>query len=743
MEKGEAAAQTAVREVLEETGYRTKALFVSPITVESHYFAEHKNEWRSRLDHPVLLELESNERGPVSAGELAKHESRWIKIEDALGMEMFKNNKLALELSLGRLSAYSEQRSTERPMLVNSGIYDGLSPEEAKTKMTDAFGRRKTTYKLRDWIVSRQRYWGVPIPIIHCPKCGAVPVPEKDLPVKLPEVTDYLPEGSGKSPLAKVKKWVETECPSCREKEKAPKYLIFDFDGVIGDTRKQNILARIAMGEAKNWKESEAMMLKYFSTKPWHSRGKHFTTAHKKRHKDWTYRYGVEVLKMKFKLFDGFVKEIRKLKNMKIAVVSAGHEMYSRGPLEKSGIRYTHFLAGNHDHSKETKIERVVRDWGVDLKDVYYFTDTTADVYELENLLDRKRIIGCSWGYVGEKVLREALPKEQILTAFSDIHRLWKPTMGERETDTLDTFVDSSWYYLRYTDPKNTKKFADMKKMDAWMPVDLYSGGAEHTTMHVLYSRFWQKALFDIGLVKNHEPYARRMNRSIILGPDGQKMSKSRGNVIDPDEVVKRLGTDTVRMYLAFIGPYNEVANYPWNPDGVVGVRRFLERVWRAQEIVEKKDAPALDPLLHKTIKKVGEDIPALKFNTAISQLMIFQNAVEKAGTIGKKQWNTLLKLLAPFAPHLAEELWHAGGGKKSVHLEKWPAHDLKLLVEESMTLAVQINGKTRGEVIVPSDATKETQEEAARTAVASRLAGKTVRRSVVVPGRLVNFVIS
>ena len=274
------------------------------------------------------------------------------------------------------------------------------------------------------------------------------------------------------------------------------------------------------------------------------------------------------------------------------------------------------------------------------------------------------------------------------------------------------------------------------------MPVDLYSGGAEHTTMHVLYSRFWHKALFDLGLVKEAEPYTRRMNRSLILGPDGQKMSKSRGNVIDPDEVVGRLGADTVRMYLAFIGPYNEVSSFPWNPDSVVGVRRFLERVWRAQEYVGKADNAALENLLHKTIKKVGEDIAALKFNTAISALMIFINALEKEKAFGKGQWERFLKLLAPFAPHMAEELWAECGQKKSVHKTAWPEFDAAFLREATINIAVQINGKTRGEAEVSADADKEAVEKAAREAVAARLEGKKILRTIVVAGRLVNFVV-
>lgn len=530
IDAGETPERAAVREVREETGYVVRPVFSSPIRIESHYFAEHKKEWRSRVDTAVLLELEKDAPLPVSADEAGKHETRWIPIEEALRMDMFKNNTLALELALGKRGAYTESVFGEDAVLVNSGRFDGLSLSQAKKAITESFGRPKKTYRLRDWVVSRQRYWGVPIPIIHCDACGAQPVPEKDLPVKLPEVKDYLPEGSGKSPLAKAEKWMSVKCPTCK-------------------------------GRAL------------------------------------------------------------------------------------------------------------------------------------------------------------------------------------RETDTLDTFVDSSWYFLRYTDPKNKKVFADKKKQASWLPVSLYSGGAEHTTMHVLYSRFWHKALFDLGLVADKEPYTRRKNRSLIMGPDGQKMSKSRGNVIDPDEVVEKLGADTVRMYLAFIGPYGEVSNYPWNPDGVVGIRRFLERVWKASEYIGKKTPETVKRGLHKAIRKVGEDIPALKFNTAISALMIFMNALEKEKAISKDDFGLLLRVLAPFAPHMAEELWHSIGHKTFIHKEAWPKWNPKLAADDMATIAIQVNGKMRGTAVLASDASDEEHEAAARAVVSDKLPATPVKKVIVVKGRLVNFV--
>jgi leucyl-tRNA synthetase len=525
IEVGETEIAAAQREVTEETGYMATT-FVRKLggTIHSKYFSEKHGNLFVHFT-PLLFKLENDSRADISEKEKEEHNISWLTKEE---FDAFANRE---DMRIVWSRAQSDVCYAGKGILFDSAEFSGLTSDEAIPQIGKKFGRAIKQYRLRDWIVSRQRYWGVPIPIIHCPACGPVAVPDKDLPVKLPEVKDYLPEGSGKSPLAKVKKFVEVKCPTCKGK-------------------------------------------------------------------------------------------------------------------------------------------------------------------------------------------------------------------ATRETDTLDTFVDSSWYFLRYTDPKNKKKFADKKKLESWMPVDMYLGGAEHTTVHVLFSRFWQKALYDLGLVADQEPYTRRMNRGIILGPDHQKMSKSHGNVIDPDEVVSRLGADTVRMYLAFIGPYNEVGTYPWNPDGVVGIRRFLERVWRTQEHVDKADNPALENFLHKAIKKVGEDISALKFNTAISTLMIFLNAVDKEKSLGKNQWERFLKLLAPFAPHMVEELWSLNGQKKSIHKAAWPEFDESRLKDETVKIAIQINGKTRADARVVSDADKAAQEAAAKDAVADRLEGKKILRTIVVPGRLVNFVI-
>lgn len=418
--------------------------------------------------------------------------------------------------------------------LVDSGAFTGMTTHEARVKITESVGGElKTTYKLRDWTVSRQRYWGCPIPIIHCPSCGTVPVPEEELPIQLPDIDDYLPHEDGKSPLAKATEWVQVSCGAC------------------------------------------------------------------------------------------------------------GAEAF-------------------------------------------------------------------------------------------------------RETDTLDTFIDSSWYFLRYTDSHNKEVFADKSKQELWMPVDFYSGGAEHTTMHLLYSRFFYKALSDFGLVTDSEPYTRRMNRGLILGPDGNKMSKSKGNVIDPDEFVERLGADTVRMYLAFIGPYNEMGYYPWNPDGIVGVRKFLERICKLSKKKFLDSAhEETEQSLHKMIKKMSDDIAILKLNTGVSQLMTFLNYVEKNG-LTQNQFETLLRLLAPYAPHLSEELWHELGHGDSIHHKPWPDYDPALLTEKEVTIVVQVNGKVRGEVVVPVDTEerKVIERACALEGVQKWLSGEKPKKVVYVANRLLNLVV-
>lgn len=422
---------------------------------------------------------------------------------------------------------------------VNSGPYTGMQTEEFKEKISADLeakgqGKKAINYKLRDWVFSRQRYWGEPIPIVHCEKCGTVAVPETELPLKLPEVKKYEPTGTGESPLANIKEWVNTKCPQCG------------------------------------------------------------------------------------------------------------------GP-------------------------------------------------------------------------------------------------ARRETNTMPQWAGSSWYYLRYIDPKNNQVLAAKDKIDYWLPVDHYIGGAEHAVLHLLYARFWHKVLYDIGVVSCKEPFQRLTNQGLILAEDGQKMSKSLGNVINPDDVIKEFGADAMRLYEMFMGPLEMVK--PWSTNGIIGVRKFLDKVWRLFEQKPiKADPPAaeLQKILHQTIKKVGSDIENLSFNTAISQMMIFINTAQDQDFISKKSIEDFLKLLAPFAPHLAEELWERLGHKTSIHLEKWPQYDEKYLTEDTATIVFSVNGKPRDTIQLSKNCTKEELEKSAlaNEKVQKFIEGKKIIKVIVVPGKLVNVVV-
>ena len=314
---------------------------------------------------------------------------------------------------------------------------------------------------------------------------------------------------------------------------------------------------------------------------------------------------------------------------------------------------------------------------------------------------------------------------------------------AERETDTMDTFVDSSWYFMRYTDPKNKKEFAAKKKMSEWLPVPMYIGGAEHTTMHLLYSRFFTKALNSLGYVDFKEPFLGRMNRGIILGPDHQKMSKSRGNVVDPDIEVKKYGADTVRMYLAFMGPYEQGG--PWDPQGINGVHRFLNRSWNFVERYssETKLNPLAVKILNKYVMEIGRDIKNLGLNTGVSGLMKLLNELE-SHEVSKKEYETFLKLLAPFAPHITDELWFSVlKNKKSIHLEKWPEYDEQLLAEEIINLVVQVNGKVRDTIRVKKGLSEsEARDLASNSENTKKFVSGNIKKVIYIKDRIINFVV-
>ncbi len=423
--------------------------------------------------------------------------------------------------------------------LCNSGFLDGMEVKDAKEAITKwleekGIGRRKVNFKLRDWVFSRQRYWGEPIPVVKCPCCGYVPLDESELPLRLPEVESYMPTDTGESPLAAMRDWVETTCPKCGGK-------------------------------------------------------------------------------------------------------------------------------------------------------------------------------------------------------------------AERETDTMPQWAGSSWYFLRYIDPDNQEAFASKEAIDYWMPVDWYNGGMEHTTLHLLYSRFWHKFLYDQGLVSCSEPYKKRTSHGMILGENGEKMSKSRGNVVNPDDVVNEFGADTLRTYEMFIGAFDLSA--AWSMEGVKGCRRFLDRVWKLQDMLIDGDAyrGEMETRMHQTIKKVSNDFEGLKFNTAIAAMMALVNDFYKANSVTKAEYETLILLLNPVAPHMTEELWEINfAGKGRVYQQKWPEFDEAKTVEANVEIAVQINGKVKATLMVELDEAEDSVKEKAHEikAIADLMAGKTVVKEIYVKGRILNIVV-
>ena len=422
--------------------------------------------------------------------------------------------------------------------MVNSEFLNGLPVKEAIPTMIEwlekqGLGKRKVNFKLRDWVFSRQRYWGEPIPLVHCDKCGWVPIPESELPLELPEIETFEPGENGESPLAKAYDWIETTCPCCGGK-------------------------------------------------------------------------------------------------------------------------------------------------------------------------------------------------------------------AQRETDTMPQWAGSSWYFLRYMDPHNDEALASKEALEYWSPVDWYNGGMEHTTLHLLYSRFWHKFLYDIGVVPTKEPYMKRTSHGMILGENNEKMSKSRGNVVNPDEVVEEFGADAFRTYEMFIGAFDQ--STPWSQQGLKGCYKFLERVWNLQSIVNDEEGYSadLEKNINKAIKKVGEEFERMKFNTAIATMMSLVNDFSKKGSVTKGEYKTLITLLNPVAPHMTEELWLTYGNGELLSLQPWPKYDEGKTVDDEIEIVVQINGKIKDKLMIPAGLDKDGTQEAAMNTekIKGLIEGKNVVKVIAVPGKLVNIVV-
>ena len=524
IEEGQTPEEAALAEIREEAGLEhVRIIHQAPWITAAKYCASHKKQNRTAHAYGFIAEVDDlSAQTEVTEYEQTTHSLVWVEESEVLSSLTPAHQKQIWEI------LHAEKAITTDGYLINSGEFDGRDNREALWDIVQHIGaERVTQYRIRDWLVSRQRYWGCPIPVVYDPEGNPHLVPAEHLPWILPTDVDFTP--TDKSPLA------------------------------------------------------------------------------------------------------------------------TSQELH----------------------------ERVERIFG----------------------------------------------------------KGWTP-----EYDTLDVFVDSSWYYARYLDPKNAHNFSDSGLMKKWLPVDRYTGGAEHTTVHLLYSRFFYKALYDMALVPTPEPFVERFNRGIILGPDGQKMSKSKGNVINPDELVEKFGADAVRMYLAFIGPYNEPGSYPWSLDGVEAMRRFLDRIQRlSSKVADTEPSESLTKALGKASMKVGTDIDRFKFNTAISGLMILVREFEADDQVPQNAYNALLVLLAPFAPHLAESLWNGAG---SIHGAEWPAE--VALEEELATVIIQVNSKKRGELQISREATEEEVMELVRDipAIKTLLKAQPVKRIVYVPGRIFNIVV-
>ena len=567
---------TTAGDVLEVFSTRADTLFGATYMVMSpeHPLLETWAEKLNNLDEVKEYQLASSKKSDFERTELAK-EKTGVKLDGVMAINPVNGKEIPIFISDYVLISYGTgaimavpahdtrdwefAKKFELPIIevvaggnpeqeaytdcstgnmVNSGFLDGLSVDEAKKAITEWLAERdlgeiKVNYKLRDWVFSRQRYWGEPIPIVHCEKCGYVPLPESELPLILPNVDSYEPTDNGESPLAKMTDWISTTCPKC--------------------------------GGA-----------------------------------------------------------------------------------------------------------------------------------------------------------------------------------ATRETDTMPQWAGSSWYFLRYCDPHNDKEIASKEALDYWMPVDWYNGGMEHTTLHLLYSRFWHRFLYDIGVVPNPEPYAKRTSHGMILGENGEKMSKSRGNVVNPDDIVRDYGADTMRLYEMFIGDFEKAA--PWKSDSIKGCKRFLDRIWALSETVTEGDSYSkeLESSIHRTIKKVTEDIEVLKMNTAIAALMALLNDVTSVGKINKAEFKTLLILLNPFAPHITEELWVSCGYEGMLNETTWPTFDEAKCVDATVEIVAQVNGKIKARLNIPVEisAADAIALVKAEPAISAEIDGKTIVKELYVPKKLVNIVV-
>lgn len=665
IEEGEDAISAACREIREETGYQNFH-FVQYVGGELHtnFYAAHKKVNRYAEGIGMLFQLDDDVWKKPKEEDVMHHKAVWISGDKMESFLNLKNFRYMWEVLIGK----QNECFTGDGILVNSGKFDGQTSEEARKSITKwlggkGFAKKSVQYKLRDWVFSRQHYWGEPIPIVHCGQCA-----EKDANVKL-EVNFY--NDSIWRALISGTKTVETRALNPEEKDR---YFGNIVSGDVVCFVNKNSGEKKLFHVEKVWKFSN--LEEFFERKDLH------TVVFSQ-----SIPSTLEELRTSYEaLVPGYAEKIQK-----------------NGLVAWKVSAFTKAVPVSEDQLP------------VVLPNVESYKPTDTGESPLAGMLE--------W-------VNTACPK--------------CGGAAKRETDTMPNWAGSSWYFLRYIDPHNSKALADPEKMNYWLPVDIYNGGMEHTTLHLLYSRFWNKFLFDIGVSPVSEPYACRRSHGMILAYDGQKMSKSKGNVVNPDDVVREFGADSIRLYEMFMGPFGEAI--PWSTEGVSGVRRFLDKIWRLREKISSHEFSNRDikVLLHKTIKKVGEDIEQFHFNTAVSQMMIFVNAAEKENEIDKETFELFLCVLAPFAPHIAEELWRDLKNEHSLFLETWPVYDNLLVRDEVITLVIQVNGKVRDQIAVNADISEEEAKEKAFASekIKKFTEGKSIRKVIFVKGKLMNIVV-
>ncbi|MEN9852160.1 MAG: leucine--tRNA ligase, partial [Candidatus Parcubacteria bacterium] len=600
-------------------------------------------------------------------------------------------------------------------ILTNSAEFNGLTCEEAKLKIVEKVGGRvKSQYKLRDWVFARQRYWGEPFPIVFDDQHKSYAVADSELPVTLPDVENYEPTGTGESPLAAIEDWVNVYGYINREGDfESLDMSSFDFD--------KTEFMDINLGDGNDQYQSGAAIVERNNVA---CIIKHPTEE----------KYLIS--KWKASVWNGWMTG-------GIEDGDTAEETVRKEIVEETGytdikkVTVTDFSVHSLFYHPVKKQNRLA-----------HYRLTIAELASLDSVpvSDDEQAI-CDFVWIDKKDVADTLTRDEMKS-------LWAKYIGsgevyeskikkfKRETNTMPQWAGSSWYYLRYIDPHNNEIFADTSQEKKWSPVDFYVGGAEHATRHLIYARFWHKYLFDKGLVSHDEPFKKLQTVGLILAEDGRKMSKRWGNVVNPDDVVAQYGADTLRLYEMFMGPFDQSA--VWNTKSIVGSRRFLERVYALHARLGIGSVSTdTQRALHSTIKKVTEDIVAFKHNTAISALMTLQNVFEKAEVISLDVYKMYIQLLAPFAPHMTEELWQALGHNTSIHLSSWPVADESKLVSDVMTITVQVNGKLRGIVEVGTGTEKNTilLQAKSETNVSKWLEGKVIIKEIYVPNKLVNFV--